>query len=69
MVFTERNIIDPKRIEVVPKWKQPRNVYEIRSSLGLAIYYQRFVEGFSLIAAPLTKLLHKNTPFVWTDEK
>ncbi|KAA3461471.1 Retrotransposon protein [Gossypium australe] len=45
--------------------KQPRNFTELSSFLGLAGYYERFLEGFSLIAAPLTKLLHKNTPFAW----
>ncbi|KAG8483222.1 hypothetical protein CXB51_022213 [Gossypium anomalum] len=47
--------------------KQPKNVFEIRSFLGLAGYYQRFVEGFSLIVAPLTKLLRKGESLVWTD--
>ncbi|KAA3473166.1 DNA/RNA polymerases superfamily protein [Gossypium australe] len=39
------------------------------SFLGLVGYYQRFDEGFSLIPAPLTKLLRKNAPFVWSDEQ
>ncbi|XP_017624697.1 uncharacterized mitochondrial protein AtMg00860-like [Gossypium arboreum] len=46
-------------IEAVLDWKQPRNVSEIHSFLRLAGYYRQFVEGFSLIAAPLTKLLCK----------
>ncbi len=49
-------------------WKPPKNVTEIRSFLGLAGYYTRFVKGFSLIASPLTKLLHKNIKFEWNDK-
>ncbi|KAA3487042.1 gag-pol polyprotein [Gossypium australe] len=46
-----------------------RNHRKIRSCLGLAGYYRRFVEGFSLIAAPLTKLLRKGVPFFWADKQ
>ena len=47
------------KIEVIVSWKLPRNVIEVRSFLGLAGYYQRFVKGFSVIASTLTKLLRK----------
>ena len=50
----------PKKIEVVVEWKSPRNVTEVRSFLGLAGYYRRFVKGFSMTAAPMTRLLQKN---------
>ena len=49
-------------------WKPPRNVTEVRSFLGLAGYYRRFVRGFSIIASPLTKLLRKGIKFEWTDK-
>ena len=51
--------VDPKKIETVLKWQAPTNVPEIRSFLGLTGYYRRFVEGFSIMAGPLTKLLRK----------
>ncbi|KAG8483157.1 hypothetical protein CXB51_022108 [Gossypium anomalum] len=49
-------------------WKPPRNVSEVRSSLGLASYYKRFVKGFSMIATPLTKLLQKDAKFEWSEK-
>ena len=49
-------------------WKPPRSVTEVRSFLGLAGYYTRFVKGFSVIASPLTKLLRKGVKFEWTDK-
>jgi hypothetical protein len=44
------------------------SVREIRSFLGLAGYYKRFIEGFSSLSGPLTALTNKNTPFVWSDK-
>ncbi|XP_017640061.1 uncharacterized protein LOC108481438 [Gossypium arboreum] len=55
--------VNPQKIEAVLDWKQPKIVSKIRNFLGLIGYYRRFVEGFSLIAAPLTKLLRKGMPF------
>ena len=60
--------VDPKKIEVVVEWKPPRNVTEVRSLLGLAGYYRRFVKGFSMTAAPMTRLLQKNAKFEWSEK-
>ena len=59
VVSAEGITVDPAKIEAVKEWKAPRSVTEIRSFLGLAGYYRRFVEGFSKIAAPLTALTRK----------
>ncbi|CAN6288290.1 unnamed protein product [Urochloa humidicola] len=59
--------VDPTKIEAVTEWKQPSNVTEIRSFLGLAEYYRRFIENFSKIAKPMTELLKNNTKFEWTE--
>ena len=49
--------MDPKKIEVIIKWKPPRNVTEVRSFLGLVGYYRRFVKGFSMTATLMIRLL------------
>jgi hypothetical protein len=58
--------VDPSKVKDVLNWKPPTNVGEIRSFLGLARYYRRFIEGFSKHAKPMTALLEKNTKFVWS---
>ena len=55
--------VDPTKIKAIVNWKPPRNVTEMRSFLGLAGNYRRFVRGFSVIASPLTKLLRKGIKF------
>ncbi|KAL8104850.1 hypothetical protein AgCh_028861 [Apium graveolens] len=60
--------VDPVKIEAVSKWEQPKTPTEIRSFLGLAGYYRRFVKDFSKIASPLTKLTRKNEKFAWTEK-
>ncbi|KAG8474912.1 hypothetical protein CXB51_031631 [Gossypium anomalum] len=60
--------VDPSKISAIVDWKPLKNVTEVRSFLGLAGYYRRFVNGFSIIAAPITRLLQKDVKFEWTEE-
>ncbi|XP_073030793.1 uncharacterized protein [Primulina eburnea] len=60
--------VDPKKVETITDWPRPKTVTEIRSFLGLAGNYRKFVEGFSSIAMPLTKLTQKNSKFNWSEE-
>nr|GFA02120.1 putative reverse transcriptase domain-containing protein [Tanacetum cinerariifolium] len=61
--------MDPAKVEAITKWPRPTSVTEVRSFLGLAGYYRRFVEGFSRLALPLTKLMRKGENFVWNEER
>ena len=51
--------VDPKKVEAVVEWNRPNSVTKVRSFLGLAGYYRRFVEGFSHLAMPLTRLTQR----------
>jgi hypothetical protein len=57
-----------EKVKAVVEWTRPTSVFEIRSFLGLAGYYRRFIEGFLKLSGPLTALTRKNARFVWTDE-
>ncbi|GJT38149.1 hypothetical protein Tco_0938014 [Tanacetum coccineum] len=55
--------VDPAKIESIKDWASPKSPTEIRQFLGLAGYYRRFIEGFSKIAKPMTKLTQKSVKF------
>ena len=59
--------VDPGKVEAVMSWERPKSVFEIRSFLGLAGYYRRFIEDFSRLAVPMTRLTRKEVKFVWDD--
>ncbi|GJX40948.1 reverse transcriptase domain-containing protein [Tanacetum coccineum] len=61
--------VDPAKIESIKDWTSPKSPTEIRQFLGLAGYYQRFIEGFSKIAKPMTKLTQKKVKFEWGDKQ
>ncbi|GKF07876.1 putative reverse transcriptase domain-containing protein, partial [Tanacetum coccineum] len=57
--------VDPAKIEAIKNWATPTTPTEVRQFLGLAGYYRSFIEGFSLISKPLTKLTQKNKKYEW----
>ncbi|KAI3696894.1 hypothetical protein L6452_29499 [Arctium lappa] len=59
--------VDPSKIEAMMNWEPPKSPSEIRSFLGLAGYYRRFIQDFSKIASSLTVLTRKNVKFEWTE--
>ncbi|GKB66969.1 putative reverse transcriptase domain-containing protein, partial [Tanacetum coccineum] len=61
--------VDPAKVESVKDWTSPKTPTEIRQFLGLAGYYRRFIEGFSKIAKPMTKLTQKKVKFEWGDKQ
>lgn len=63
VVSKEGIAVDPTKVEANLNWPRPSNVTEVRSFLGLAGYYRRFVEGFSKIALPTTILIRKAVNF------
>ncbi|GJX59967.1 putative reverse transcriptase domain-containing protein [Tanacetum coccineum] len=61
--------VDPAKIEAIKNWATPTTPTEVRQFLGLAGYYRRFIEGFSLISKPLTKLTQKNKKYEWSEDE
>jgi hypothetical protein len=61
-------VVDPEKVEAIREWSAPRNVAEVRSFMGLAGYYRRFIAGFSKIAHSITSLQRKEKKFQWTEE-
>jgi hypothetical protein len=58
--------VDPSKVQNVLSWNAPTSVDDIKSFLGLAGYYRRFIEGFLKIIKPMTELLKNDWKFEWT---
>ena len=68
IISSQGIVVHLSKIEAVLKWERPQTTTEVRSFLGLARYYRRFLEGFSKMVSPLTQLTRKDQPFSWTDK-
>ena len=66
IVSGDRIRVHSSKISAIVEWKPPSNVTEVRSILGLVGYYKRFMNGFSMIVTPMTRLLQKDVKFKWT---
>jgi hypothetical protein len=66
IISEEGIVVDPKNIRAIEGWPTPRNVSKVRSFMGVAGYYKRFIEGLSKIAHPITSLQKKGVKFEWT---
>ena len=67
MVSASGVSVDPEKVKAMMSWKRLKSVFEIRSFLGLAGYYRRFIEDFSRLAAPMTRLTQKEVKFDWDE--
>ncbi|GJT31936.1 putative reverse transcriptase domain-containing protein [Tanacetum coccineum] len=61
--------VDPAKTESIKDWASPKSETENRQFLGLVGYYRRFIEGFSKMAKPMTKLTQKNVKFNWGEKE
>ena len=69
-IVSEEGIqVDPKKTEAVANWSVLQNVSELKSFLGLANYYRKFVKDYAKITGPLTRLLHKDVAYNWTSDQ
>ena len=59
--------VDPEKVQTIRDWPQPRNATEVRSFLGLAGYYRKYVKGFASLAQPMTRLTGKDVKFAWNE--
>jgi hypothetical protein len=60
--------VDPKKVADIMNWKAPTDTRGIKSFIGMAGYYRRFIEGFSKIVKPMTSLLGNKAEFKWTQK-
>ena len=67
MISNKGISVDPEKIEAIMNWPTPRNVMDVRSFMGFAGYYRRFIEGFSKVSIAITSLQKKGVKFEWIE--
>ena len=67
VISVSRVSVDPEKVEAVMSYERPKSVFKIRSFLGLAGYYRRFIEDFSWLFAPMTRFTQNEVKFEWND--
>lgn len=69
-IITEKGVLpDPRKVSVIENYPRPTNTKQLKSYLGMASYYRKFIPNFSRIAAPLHALLKANAIFEWTEDQ
>lgn len=58
--------MDPDKVKAILEWKEPSTVKEVQKFLGFSNFYRRFIKGYSGVIEPLTRLLRKKMPWVWS---
>ena len=69
IIMTDGIQIDEKKVKAIREWPEPRNLKEVQAFLGFANFYQKFIQGYSQICTPLTKITRKEQPFHWECEQ
>jgi hypothetical protein len=64
VISSEGIAVDPSKVRDILDWEPPKSVHQVRSFLGLAGYYRRFILNFSKVSKPITELLKKGTKYV-----
>ena len=61
--------MDPAKVKAVSSWPRPERLKDVQAFIGFANFYRRFINGFSQLASPLTRLMRKDTPWTWGTEE
>ena len=69
IITTDGIQIDKEKVKAIKEWPKPKNLKEVQAFLGFANFYQRFIQGYSQICTPLTKMTKKGQSFHWECEK
>ena len=69
IIMTNGIQMDDKKVKAIREWPEPRNLKEVQACLRFANFYQRFIQRYSQICTPLTKMTKKEQPFHWECEQ